>query len=268
MNINSSQMRQREIRLYDGRRLHLDFSLSFIIESDTRNHKFDFTWAVSGVDWSESLLTILTDLIQTHSVSYAYFCSYQVGRFVNDVLLQRTDPFSPLALTDLSDWVERYGVEVWRFMQAILNRWSKSNLPGLDPKIEIFLKQPTKWEQEGNEWYFALVANDPERGAFSEQELDNIHNEVNLAYQERRISTKEWALTCFLISTGVRPVQIARMKIEDVQIVPGPEGKEMTLLIPLAKKRSLGKQRWKRKAPTQLVEALLCPSSEHLALVL
>lgn len=253
-----SPTQSRDIRLYDGQRIFLDMSAPFSLKSDSSTYRFDLSWHVNGVEWSESFANILVGLLQTHSIDYSRSCAYWVQRFVRDVLLQRPEPYSRFVLEDLSEWIELYGAESWRFMQAILGRWADSKLPGLDPEIESFLRQPTKWEQKGNGWYFALVANDPERGAFTEQELDCIQQAVNRAYEEQRISTKEWALTWFLIGTGVRPVQAARCTVGDVHIVSGPQGKEITLMVPLAKQHTSDKsKRWKRKAPTQLAEVIV-----------
>ncbi len=143
-------------------------------------------------------------------------------------------------------------------MRALLGHWVESGLPGLDGDVKEFLRSPEQWEEEGSGCYFALVANDPERGAFTEQELKSIQDGVNRAYQEGSIALADWALVWFLIGTGVRPIQIARMTVGDVLVNDGPEGKEITLCIPLAKgERTTSRDRWKRKAPTVLTEVLL-----------
>ena len=248
----------QEMRLYGGDTIDGDLSRPFSVHSDTRSFKMDFTWRLNGLVWSDSLIAILKVILRTKSPDYAWQCQYYVGRFVREVLLERSSPHAPLVLADLSDWISRFGAESWRFMQAVLGHWAASNHPGLDPDIRSFLEQPTKWETEESGWYFALVANDVERGALTDQELVSIQRAVNHAYQLRQISLKEWALTWFLIGTGVRPVQIARSKVGDVHIAPGPQGKEITLMVPLAKQHTSDKtKRWKRKAPTQLAEVLV-----------
>ena len=248
----------RTVRLYGGEWLDFDVKKPFSLKTDTDTHRYDYTWHDETVDWSNSLLLILISLLQTHSPDYSHRCQYYVGRFVKEVLLERSDPKGPFLLDDLSDWIQRFGVATWPFMRAVLARWQDSKLPGLDPNIAKFLRQPTQWEQKGNGWYFGLLANDPERGALTEQELDNIQSSMNRAYQQNLISKKEWALVWFLIGTGVRPVQVARTRVGDLHIVPGPQGKEVILMVPLAKKHTSDKsKRWKRKAPSQLSEVLI-----------
>lgn len=248
----------KAIRLYNGDWIGFDTDRPFSIRSDTKTMLYNYTWHIPGVDWSNSFVSILIGLLQTHSPEYSYSCQYYVGRFVRKVLLERSDPYGPFVLEDLSGWVHQFGVDSWSFMKTVLARWDGSKLPGLDTRISSFLNQPTQWEQKGNGSYFSLLVNDPERGALTEQELGNIQVSVNRAYEQKLISTKEWALVWFLIGTGVRPVQIARSKVEDVHIVPGPQGKEVMLMVPLAKKRTSDKsKRWKRKAPSQLAEVLI-----------
>lgn len=131
-------------------------------------------------------------------------------------------------------------------------------MPGLDPSIADFLRQPEKWEEKGKGQYFALVVNDPERGALTSQELQSVYRALNTAYSRDEISIEDWALTSFLIGTGVRPVQIARAQKRDVKETPGPEGRELTLSITLAKTREATKStRWVRKCQMQLAEVLL-----------
>lgn len=252
------ERRYAEILLDENGDTFGDLAKPFHIRSDSRNFKIDLSWRIQGLDWSDAFIRILTAILHTRSADYAWQCQYYVGRFVREVLLKRPDPYSPLVLENLSDWLTRFGAESWRFMQAVLGRWAASKHPGLDPDIVSFLSHPTKWETEGNGWYFSLVANNPERGALTDQELRSVQQGVNYAYERGQLSVKDWALTWFLIGTGLRPIQIARTKIGDVHIVSGPQGKEVTLMVPLAKKHTRDKgARWKRKAPTQLAEVLV-----------
>ncbi|MBU8546154.1 MULTISPECIES: site-specific integrase [Roseomonadaceae] len=139
----------------------------------------------------------------------------------------------------------------------MLRNWGETGLPGLADDLMAFIDQPEHFEESGD-WYFSLVANDPERGAFTEQELRSIRDGLNKSFEEGDVSIEDWTLVWFLIATGVRPVQIARMKRRDVIVTNGPEGKEVTLLIPLAKgQQQVNKARWRRKAPSVLAEVLL-----------
>lgn len=233
------------------------------IRADTRTFKLDFSWLDSRFDWSSSIFDATINLLETRSVDYSHQCNYYSRRFIRDVLLRRLDVASPIKLSDFEDWIERYGVSTWPFMQAILVRCVENGCLGIGLDVQSFLTQPTKWEEKGNGRYFALITNDPERGALTEQELLSVQFGLNLAYQQRRISTLQWTVAWTFIGTGLRPVQLARMRVGDLIITEGPEGKEITLLVPLAKQRTKNDARWRRKSPTQLTEVLLNYLNEY-----
>jgi integrase len=243
--------------LLDGRRVDLDFLGRNRLDDDVRTHDLDFSWVNLASQWHGSLLKIFSGLLATHSLSYVSSCIHYVGRFAADCVL-RGDPSEELALRMLEDWPLRYSASSWPFVRAVLGRWKRLRLPGLGQDVAEFLEEPERFEESGNGWYFALVANDPERGAFTEQELRSIRECLDLGFVEGRVSLEDWALTWFLIATGNRPVQMARIRISDVIVTTGPEGVEVTLAIPLAKGNGLSTgARWKRKAPSVLAEVLL-----------
>lgn len=253
---NELSLWDREIALLDGRRVCLDFFGKFRLEDDARPHHFDFRWARPECLWHDSLQRVLRGMLTTHSLSYVSKCVTYVGKFAADSEFVAGNSILPLAAFD--DWPNRYPPSSWSFVQATLNRWASSGLPGLDAEVVEFLRSPEQFEERGNGAYFALLANDPERGAFTEQELRSIRDGVNRAFEVGHLSLSEWSLVWFLIATGVRPVQIARTLMSDVIVTTGPEGTEITLAIPLAKaENQIIRDRWKRKAPSVLAEALL-----------
>ena len=255
------------VALLDGRIVEIDFFGMNHVKSDIQGHKFDFSWASPGSSLHETAITILRGMLSTHSLPYAEVCTRYVGALLSDAQSALVDgdartigssPVQVITLEHFEDWPRRYGVNSWAHVQAVLGRWLKSGLPGLSAEVKEFLRQPVKFEQKGKGAYFTLIVNDPRRGAFTEQELRNIRESVNRAFEERIITIKEWALVWFLIATGVRPIQIARILMSDVIVSPGPEGTEITLAIPLAKgENGVVSDRWKRKAPTVLTEVLI-----------
>ncbi|MDO9710754.1 site-specific integrase [Paracraurococcus lichenis] len=249
--------RHANVVLADGRTVRIDLSGNTSISNDQRRHYFDFTWRDEKVAWQNSLALVLVSLIKTHSLSYASSCTYVTSQFVR-ALQQDRNLKQELEAEDLAIWPEKVPMIYWGFFRAVLNRWIDSSHQGIGESIRRFLDQPEQFEEQGKGWYFALVANDPERGALTEQELRSIRDGVNQAFEVGRISLSDWTLVWFLIGTGVRAVQIARTKISDVEITAGPEGNEITLGIPLAKGENVVVHaRWKRKSPSVLTEVLL-----------
>ena len=248
---------KKEVVLLDGRCIKVEPLAKFFLDDDCRRHYYDFSWVNTDSVWCMSLFYILRGMLATHSLSYASKCVYFVGRFAGDCA-GRGNSKAQLTLDMFEEWSRRYPASAWSFVQAVLGHWKASGYPGLAQDVVTFLERPDEFEEQGNGWYFALVANDPERGAFTEQELHSIRDGVNRAFEEDRITLADWTLVWFLIATGVRPVQIARMRISDMIATPGPEGTEITLAIPLAKgDNQIVRDRWKRKAPSVLAEALL-----------
>lgn len=245
------------IRLHDGRWIDVALFGSTSITSDVRNHHFDLSWRRANVAWHDSAAKVLIDLLSTHSPAYAHNCNQFVGRLAERLVTKETSGQS-LLLSDLEEFPNYQPISGWPFVQAVLGRWQKRELPWLDPDIISFLRRPDKWEEAGKGQYFALIANDPERGALTKQELQSVYQALNTASADGDISVEDWALTSFLIGTGVRPVQIARARKTDVKQTAGPEGQELTLFITLAKTREARKEtRWARKCQIQLAEVLL-----------
>jgi integrase len=248
----------QSIKLLDGRFVEIDFVSKNMIPSDMKNHQFDFTWVIQGENCHSTAKNILRGMFSTHSLPYVENCTRFFSAVLIDAFKMGGKPVELLRLADFSDWPKRYGISSWPFARAILSKWIDADLPGLDPELIAFLHGPEAFEERDDGWYFALVANDPERGAFTEQELKSVRDGVNRAFEEGAIDLFEWALVWFLIATGVRPVQIARMRLKDVIITTGPEVREITLCIPLAKgEQQIGGARWKRKSPSVLTDVLL-----------
>lgn len=246
------------VTLLDGQQVEFDFRGRTLVSAETRNMMFDYTWIDPDRDCHRSALTVLRGLLFNHSVDYADRCTRSLRALLIEADEMHGGPITDLALNHLADWPHRHGSKTWPFLRATFRKWRAAGLPGLADDIIEFIDSPQHFEESGD-WYFALVANDPERGAFTEQELRSIRNGLDEAFERGKVGLEDWALVWFLIATGVRPVQIARMTLGDVVITDGPEGKEITLLIPLAKglKQAANKARWRRKSPLVLSEVLL-----------
>lgn len=143
------------------------------------------------------------------------------------------------------------------FIIPILRRVKEYSLPGLSAEVIGFLDEEHKWEQRDDGSYYTLITNDPEKGALTNQELLNVQTSLNQGYASRQVSKFAYTLCWFFIGTGVRPVQVARMKRKDV-IIHDREALEVTLKIPLAKGQgAINEEYWVRKAPTVLAECLI-----------
>jgi hypothetical protein len=246
-----------KIVLLDGRRININRELPFQLEDDIKKHYFDLSWIDTSIVWHNSVFSVIVAMLSTHSLSYVQTCLFYVNQLAC-ALSKAQFSHSELGEHTLEVCSQQLKPSSWQFIRPVLNKICQSGMPGIDSNLQAFLRDPVPFEERGSGWYFALVANDPERGAFTEQELRSLRDGVDRAFEQGRLTLQEWALVWFLIATGVRPIQIARTRISDVIVTSGPEGTEITLAIPLAKgENQIVRDRWKRKAPSVLTEVLL-----------
>lgn len=246
----------RLVTTLDGRRVTVVPGEDFTI-TDRDGRKYTVPLAfLSASSVASPVLGLVTDLLSTHSVAYAYNCARAlkvwleaVGERAGDVQLHW---LTPLADTKTS------GLASYRpFVLAVLHRWARSSRPGLSGEVRDFLNDAERWEERDSGAYFTLLTNDPERGALTNQELRNLHDALDKAHIDGMIPFEDYVLAWFFIATGVRPVQVHRMTVGDVQIQRGPEGDEVNLLVQLAKgENSVAIEKWRRRAPTVLANCL------------
>lgn len=220
---------------------------------------FDFTWINPPSEIGESALTVICDFLATHSEKYAETISRALRTWINDNVSPENDV---LELTHLETLLSKHSNVPRGYIDFIipaLRYWAGQNLPGLSSDLIEWLNDGYKLEESGNGAYFVLLTNDPERGALTMQEMLNLHGVLNQAYSEGKVDLSGFTLCWMFIATGVRPIQVARMRKGDVRIDKvSPEGNEVTLMIPLAKGEGVADQgKWKRRAPSVLAECLV-----------
>jgi integrase len=243
------------ILLHDGNQIDLVHgTITRINDSDGQKRTIDTRLWDLGNPLQNSLHSIL--LLHLRNLSLAS-CE-QLSTAINSFLKQfSADQPRQLEEHHLNQLMKMPTTYMAIFIGA-LRKIKANGYPGLSKRVMEFLNEGHKWEEKGNGLYYALVTNDPERGALTEQELHSIHSTLNKAYTNHHITLHTYALSWFFIATGLRPIQAVRMKKKDVQIDPGPEGKEVTLRVPLAKGKGKSKtEYWFRRAPSVLAEVLI-----------
>lgn len=220
---------------------------------------FDLTWIRKESVLSESAYTVIANLLSTHSSIYARSVNQALKNWLEDEIVNGLDTINlgllEALLSSTSDVPRTY----LDFLIPALKSWKGQGLAGLSEDLKNWLEDGYKLEESGSGEYFALITNDPERGALTTQELLNLHGALNRTYAANLIGQGDYTLCWMFIGTGVRPIQIARMTKGDVRVEnESPEGNEVTLLIPLAKGEGGAEQgKWKRRAPSVLAECLI-----------
>lgn len=228
-----------ELRILDLDRAHINLDTAFLHE---------------GNELHASIFRVMSSTLATHSLIYnnAIFRAFRSW-----LTIEQMTGVSSLELIHIESLI-KIPLDYRSFILPALRRIQTQKLAGLSPDVHSFLTSGHQWEERGTGAYYALITNDPTRGALTSQELHNIHSTLNLAYSNGYVDRATYTLCWFFIGTGVRPIQAVRMKKSDVQISNGPEGKEVTLRIPLAKGEKTSTQEyWLRRAPTVLAECLI-----------
>ncbi|WP_137820864.1 site-specific integrase [Pseudomonas sp. D(2018)] len=226
-----------------------------------RTHNNDGTPIVLHLDilnennsFHQSLFKVICGTLSTHSLQY----NSGIVRALQNWLSVENCGQNEVIQIEHIGLISKIPPNYTAFIIPALRRIKDQRLEGMSPEVIDFLENDHKWEEKGNGAYYTLITNDPVSGALTDQELNSIHGELNYAYSQGAVTQEEYTLAWFFIGTGVRPVQVSRMAISDVQISEGAEGKEVTLRIPLAKGEGGGKQEyWLRRAPTVLADCLI-----------
>lgn len=230
-----------------------------ILTPEKEKHYFDLTWIYLKTNVDSSAFSVIASLLVTHSTIYARTVNQALRRWLKEETSKGIELIELKHLEMLissNSSVPRAYID---FIIPALRHWKNQKLPGLSEDLISWLEDGYKFEESGNGAYFALITNDPERGALTIQELLNLHGALNRAYSNNLLGQTDFTLCWLFIGTGVRPIQIARMTKGDVRIdKESPEGNEVTLMVPLAKGEGVAVQgKWARRAPSVLAECLV-----------
>ncbi|MBF9243529.1 site-specific integrase [Pseudomonas syringae pv. tomato] len=251
---NSHNPSRDQIILLDGRIIHIEMGKKGkIADRDGNSKPMRLDVLEPGNTLHEGIYASYKKLLSTHSLSYSNTILYAVASWLDLPEMKCKTEIDIPEINLLSSVPASYRA----FVIPLLRHMSAHGMPGISEQVCDFLKHPVKWEEHRTGAYFSLITNDPERGALTEQEIHNVHQQLNSAYSAGKITQADFTICWFFIGTGVRPVQAHRMKNSDV-IIHSKEGMEVTLKIPLAKgEMTSSPEYWARRAPTVLAECLI-----------
>lgn len=89
----------------------------------------------------------------------------------------------------------------------------------------------------GNVKGTSIRTRDPQKGAFSDVELQAIQAGINDAFARKEIGLYAFAMTWLFLGYGARPIQIAALKESDLAVSTTEAGRTYALRIPRAKQR-------------------------------
>jgi integrase len=241
---------ERTIVLLDGRQMTVPlFSAFKLVNHDQIKINLNFNIFSSKSELNTTLSNIIIDLLSTHSIKYVstILCAFEDWKKFENSLNHGILGISSLQSLQLVK------ASYPQFITPILRHLSKHYPHLIEADLKDFLENPSRWE-ERKPTYFKLIANDPEKGAFTSQELESIHSSLNLAFSKGIVNLFDYTLAWFLIATGARPVQLSRLQHKDIQVID----KEVVIKMPLAKGVGIIEQGYfLRKAPTILADCII-----------
>lgn len=141
--------------------------------------------------------------------------------------------------------------EGWAQLKKLLERWFEQGYPGVSQNTHKLLKSLPATLKPSSE-YSAVSTLCPYLGPFSSMERDTFDQAYNHSFAEGTLSEPEYVLLSLLHIFGIRPTQIALLKVKDILRDPNSNGSpQYAIRIPSAKKRT--------KARTQFKTRLLTP---------
>ena len=199
----------KSVVLLDGRIVQAEIGKPLrILDRDGNSTPVPFDALKDTNSFHQSIFHCLSTTLSTHSLRYNSTVFYSIEKWLKLPAIIDKELIGIPEINLLSEIPPGYRPFIMPLLRRIKN---------LDPEVFSdealnFLENPYKWEEKNNGAYYHLLTNDPERGALTEQEIHNIHAQLNKAFSEGLITQRAFALCWFFIGTGVRPVQARRMK--------------------------------------------------------
>ncbi len=160
--------------------------------------------------------------------SYAAFCRKILGNHETD----------EIRLEHLLKWRQSLTpTTVWKLavVRGLLERAEGLGFGMCSQEAHAYLRDAVI---PGNRKGVDVRTRDPDRGPFTTLELETLNAAINRGYASGRVSLSDYGLCLMLMAYGIRPMQIASMKVSDLIPATGAGGETVfTLRIPRAKQR-------------------------------
>ncbi len=177
--------------------------------------------------------------LQNGSMTHAYIIYYRFVFFIRQIPYDRL-PISRIGANDLINFKSTLTKRTeWHLgtLSVCFKKWGSLGLKAIDSQAlrflsEIKLKGTVKGE--------AVRTMDPETGPYTDLELQAIYSSLHNFFGEGRIGLEDYLLVTMAIVFGVRPVQLAALKITDFFVIRSGDGMPTySLNMPRAKQRNL-----------------------------
>lgn len=180
---------------------------------------------------------VLINFLEINAPSYAVNMYRSFNRLADVIELTAIAEVGQVTEAHILNFVayhrNRLGIDT--HLSALVTRWDDLGLPGLSKDAVKLLKSMRK---KGNKKGHAVLTQDPIEGPFTEFEIQQLSQALNLAYADGRIVPKFYFLTWLAMLTGQRVSQYCALKVCDLVVKKDRDGTvSYEVSIPKAKQR-------------------------------
>lgn len=193
---------------------------------------FDFIRRVAAEDFVVSAKRVTRVLVETRNLNTAKTAFKVFKQLCLIAHQRRNDVIFELDAEDVAYWCSKGNAAYLWQLRILTDLWASLDLPGITSKTHEFIRQvyvPTKIDKE------AVRTWDPDAGAYRPAEDAALKAALDAAFNDGRVDLYDYAVARMFRGLGVRPAQLAAMKVCDIR----RHGDRVEVRIPLLKQRGI-----------------------------
>ncbi len=229
------------------------------INDISKNHSFNFTKLQIDEKLLYGLKRTFIWYLENLSISHAANMFNLLEQIINYLYKLDEKKIYKIKLTDIKNFKNSLDdSHNWYLtsLSSFLKKWHEMGYFGLTKKAYDYLDE---LKLKGNKKGIAVLTMCPFKGPFTDLEYQSIEDSLNNKYASNKITEEEYLLIKLLMTYGLRPIQIAQLKVCDILVfTKQDQSNEYKLRIPRAKNRKKIRSEFKvRSVPPQLGEILI-----------
>jgi len=180
---------------------------------------------------------VLLNFLEINSPTHAVNMFRSLVRLAEVIALTAKDEVLEVSQAHILNFVAKHksrpGIDA--HLSALITRWSELGMPGLSADaVELLASMRKKGNRKGH----AVQTLDPVEGPFTEFEVQQLTQALNLAYAEGTFDPMFYFLTWLAMLTGQRVSQYCALKVQDLAATVDSDGNvAYEISIPKAKQR-------------------------------
>ncbi|MDN4035881.1 site-specific integrase [Massilia sp. YIM B02443] len=185
-------------------------------------------------DFVQNIKVILVHAAQEVSPLYLVKCHKSVEKFIESLsigtILERIDLAGVRHF-----WNDANVLEDYKFLfRGVIERWTKNRFTGIDEAVLEFLRRQKVTRRIVGE---SVLTWDPISGPLTDNEFKGYYESLIDAYAEARLKEHEFLITWLVTALGIRPRQVALLKVCDVLRKTDNGTESFSISIPRIKQR-------------------------------